>query len=132
PFPGQRTTTHPRPCSRQGRRDAMSFFVPFRPRDLPSPSTAGGSDPRLASREPDMLHTPSPGAPRRWLLAASLLMALGSCADQTPAADRNDCGGTGDLTFEAKAAAPGDGCGVCGEGRLVCDGQEALRCEGAR
>lgn len=85
-----------------------------------------------------MLKTPSPGGHgallkygSRWL-AAALLVALGSCSDENPAVDVNDCGGNGDLTFDEKVAAPGKACGVCGEGLLVCDGTDALRCEGAR
>lgn len=48
----------------------------------------------------------------------------------TDACTTNPCGGCEPLTFDDGDAAPGDVCGgPCGDGALVCDGLDALRCE---
>ena len=44
------------------------------------------------------------------------------------AADGNLCGGEAPLLFGGRTQSPGDPCGECGKGVLVCDGPEALRC----
>ena len=51
--------------------------------------------------------------------------------DTDPPVESGTCGGTDDLTFDGESAAPGDGCGDCGDGLLVCDGPDALECRGA-
>ncbi|TVQ97047.1 MAG: hypothetical protein EA398_15130, partial [Deltaproteobacteria bacterium] len=43
---------------------------------------------------------------------------------------RNACGGTADLVHDGEEARPGEGCGPCGDARLVCEGLDGLRCEG--
>ncbi len=40
----------------------------------------------------------------------------------------NLCGGFGALTWDGEAAGPGDPCGACNDGVLVCNGGSALRC----
>ena len=42
--------------------------------------------------------------------------------------DENACGGRGPLYFDGEQAEPGDGCGVCGDGMLQCEGAEQLSC----
>ncbi|MBA2663107.1 MAG: hypothetical protein H0U74_12495 [Bradymonadaceae bacterium] len=41
---------------------------------------------------------------------------------------RNGCGGVGALTLEGAAGAPGDKCGPCDDGLVVCAGPQTLRC----
>ena len=44
----------------------------------------------------------------------------------------NECGGRDELIFDERRARPGEPCeGGCGDGVLVCDGEEGLSCEGA-
>ena len=43
----------------------------------------------------------------------------------------NVCGGTRTLHHLTEPAAPGEPCGACDLGVLVCDGEDSLRCEGA-
>lgn len=42
----------------------------------------------------------------------------------------NPCGGESSLQFEGQDARPGQGCGACADGVLVCDGPSALTCRG--
>jgi hypothetical protein len=50
------------------------------------------------------------------------------CADTSAT---NACGGHVALRFDGGVARPGDACGDCTDGALVCDGLNRLRCEGA-
>ena len=43
----------------------------------------------------------------------------------------NGCGGAADLSYLGRPAAPGDGCGLCGDGELFCSGTSDLSCAGA-
>ena len=60
-------------------------------------------------------------------------------ADTTPETDTTDtspfvangCGGAADLSYRGRPAAPGDGCGLCGDGELFCSGTSDLSCAGA-
>jgi hypothetical protein len=47
------------------------------------------------------------------------------------AAARNACTGLWPLQFEGSGASPGDACGPCGDGALVCSGPDDLTCIGA-
>lgn len=42
--------------------------------------------------------------------------------------EENACGGTEQLRLDGEALEPGDDCGPCEDGTVVCDGVEALRC----
>lgn len=42
--------------------------------------------------------------------------------------DENTCGGDDDLTYGGEPAAPGMSCGVCDDGVLICNGEDALEC----
>lgn len=55
---------------------------------------------------------------------------LDADAGQTDAGDAvdNACGGDEELYFEGEPGEPGDSCGACNDGVLVCDGVDALRC----
>ena len=46
-------------------------------------------------------------------------------------ADLEACGGEESPTYDGAPAEPGDSCGECGDGTLVCDGPDALTCVGA-
>ncbi len=43
----------------------------------------------------------------------------------------NACGGESSLVLDGQATSPGSSCGVCGDGNVVCDGEDALHCMGA-
>ncbi|MFU8802854.1 MAG: GLUG motif-containing protein [Bradymonadaceae bacterium] len=49
--------------------------------------------------------------------------------DVTPGT--NPCGGSGPLFYHGHVSSPGDTCGPCTNGSLVCNGPDALTCEGA-
>ena len=51
--------------------------------------------------------------------------------DLGDAGELNLCGGTRALIYDQSEARPGDSCGACSEGGLVCNGPESLRCVGA-
>lgn len=57
-------------------------------------------------------------------------------ADATPDTDvetdtlPNECGGTEELVWMGEPAAVGESCGDCSAGSLVCDGEDAVGCEG--
>lgn len=46
-------------------------------------------------------------------------------------AEPNRCGGPSELLFEGAVAAPGDACGACNDGVIVCLGADQLQCVGA-
>lgn len=85
--------------------------------------------------------------PHRGLLALLVALALGACnlsdplesqdlpdagPDTDPVEDPfNSCGGEVDLFFQNELAEPGDPCGPCDDGTLLCDGPTRLRCSGA-
>lgn len=51
--------------------------------------------------------------------------------DADPVIEFNGCGGDEELVWDGAAAGPGQACGECGDGVLVCDGPEDLLCAGA-
>jgi formylglycine-generating enzyme required for sulfatase activity len=58
---------------------------------------------------------------------------IDSDTPDTPDTDRlNACGGTTTLLVEGRIVLPGDACGPCADGVLVCNGQDTLRCIRAR
>lgn len=63
-----------------------------------------------------------PGAPE---LCDGLDNDLNGVTDDVPARDRNACGGC-----EVLAGDPGAACGPCGRDTFVCDGSDAVRCDG--
>jgi len=52
-----------------------------------------------------------------------------ACSESGPG---NACGGTEPLTYDGAPASPGDPCGPCQDGALVCAGTALLTCLGAR
>lgn len=84
-------------------------------------------------------------APRAALLVVVVVAFVAACGPYDPvvpadagteddagSVDDNPCGGDGALSFEGEAARPGDDCGECDHGVLVCDEADALRCRGAK
>ncbi len=45
--------------------------------------------------------------------------------------EANACGGEASLTLDGNEVEPGGSCGECGNGRIVCDGTDDVRCVGA-
>lgn len=45
-----------------------------------------------------------------------------------PPAEENACGGSAELVLDGESAQPGETCGACDDGTVVCDGVDALRC----
>ncbi|MFU8806396.1 MAG: RCC1 domain-containing protein, partial [Bradymonadaceae bacterium] len=51
--------------------------------------------------------------------------------DDASPGQRNTCGGRDALRFDNTSAEPGDPCGPCDDGLLICNGPNSLRCLGA-
>lgn len=68
---------------------------------------------------------------RRAAALIGLSLATTVCGVEPVIAPPNACGGEATLVFDGAPALPGDPCGVCGDGSVVCDGPDALRCAAA-
>ncbi len=95
-----------------GSEGSADVVVDVEDRDAASLDTGPGPDGANADAEQDAEDD-----------AALLDIDAGPCSD----GPENACGGCGVLAD----GAPGDACGECGDGLLVCDGVDALRCDGA-
>jgi hypothetical protein len=62
-------------------------------------------------------------------LVFSLSLVATACGPSETASPYNPCGGLDSLRYADQEAGPGEPCGVDGTGQLVCDGQDALRCD---